>query len=263
MREHNTSLSTVEHHWLSSRPGNYRVEPWLGPLVAIGVVASIIVAAQLSALAPLIGHATSASISGHDPNQLLGFLLTSQAVCIVLGVVVAIIGPRGEGSRLSVLARTAALRSPVQGVRAFVVAAALIIGMLTITFGLVFVTGWSVLLNDLKSGAQLVRGPRWVETLLAFTVGAPLSEELLFRGILTAALARSRLGFWPGAMVANVLWTALHLHYSIIGLAEIALVGILFTGLLAWSGSLWVPIFAHSLYNGLLFLIVRFLPLPL
>ena len=38
-------------------------------------------------------------------------------------------------------------------------------------------------------------GPDWLLALLVIGVGAPLSEELLFRGFLQSALAQSRLGF--------------------------------------------------------------------
>ena len=50
---------------------------------------------------------------------------------------------------------------------------------------------------DLRPFVRLF-GEHWLLALLVVGVGAPLSEELLFRGFLLSALARSRLGFWPG-----------------------------------------------------------------
>ena len=61
---------------------------------------------------------------------------------------------------------------------------------------------------DLRPFVRLF-GEQWVLALLVVGVGAPLSEELLFRGFLQSALARSRIGFWPGALITTGLWTAL------------------------------------------------------
>ena len=51
--------------------------------------------------------------------------------------------------------------------------------------------------SDLRPFVRLF-GDSWLLALLVVGVGAPLSEELLFRGFLLSALARSRLGFWVG-----------------------------------------------------------------
>ena len=50
---------------------------------------------------------------------------------------------------------------------------------------------------DLRPFVRLF-GDQWVLALLVVGLGAPLSEELLFRGFLLSALARSRLGFAGG-----------------------------------------------------------------
>ena len=50
---------------------------------------------------------------------------------------------------------------------------------------------------DLRPFVRLF-GEQWVLALLVVGIGAPLSEELLFRGFLLSALARSRLGFAGG-----------------------------------------------------------------
>ena len=66
---------------------------------------------------------------------------------------------------------------------------------------------------DLRPLVQLF-GEQWLLALLVVGVGAPLSEELLFRGFLLSALARSRLGFAGGAVITTAWWTALHAGYS-------------------------------------------------
>lgn len=108
----------------------------------------------------------------------------------------------------------------------------------------------------------LLFGDQWVLALLVVGLGAPLSEELLFRGFLLSALARSRLGFAGAALVTTLLWTALHAGYSAAGLLEVFLIGLFFSWLLWRSGSLLVPIFCHAFYNTLIVVVLRYVPLP-
>ena len=114
---------------------------------------------------------------------------------------------------------------------------------------------------DLRPFVRLF-GEHWVLALLVVGVGAPLSEELLFRGFLLSALAGSRIGFWPGALITTGLWTALHAGYSTVGIAEVFLIGLFFSWLLWRTGSLRVAIFCHALYNSLIVLALRYVPLP-
>jgi len=114
---------------------------------------------------------------------------------------------------------------------------------------------------DLRPFVRLF-GEQWVLALLVVGIGAPLSEELLFRGFLLSALARSRLGFAGGALVTTSLWTALHAGYSLAGIAEVFTIGLFFSWLLWRTGSLRVPMFCHALYNSLIVLVLRHVPLP-
>jgi membrane protease YdiL (CAAX protease family) len=93
-------------------------------------------------------------------------------------------------------------------------------------------------------------------------IGAPLSEELLFRGFLLSALAQTRLRFWGAAVVSTLAWAVLHAGYSAVGLAEVFAIGLLFSWLLWRTGSLRVPIVCHALYNCLILLALRFVDLP-
>jgi uncharacterized protein len=117
-------------------------------------------------------------------------------------------------------------------------------------------------LTDLRPFVNLVRGPDWLLTAAVVGIGAPLSEELLFRGFLLSALARTALGFWGAALIATLLWTAMHVGYSLIGIAEVFIIGMLFSWLLWRTGSLRVAIFCHALYNSLIVLALRFVDLP-
>ena len=114
---------------------------------------------------------------------------------------------------------------------------------------------------DLRPFVQLF-GEQWVLALLVVGVGAPLSEELLFRGFLLSALARSRFGFSGAALITTALWTALHAGYSLAGIVEVFLIGLFFSWLLWRTGSLRVAIFCHALYNSFIIVALRHVPLP-
>jgi CAAX protease family protein len=116
--------------------------------------------------------------------------------------------------------------------------------------------------TDLRPFVQFVTGSDWLLAFMVVGIGAPLSEELLFRGFLLSALARARLGFWGAALVVSGLWTALHVGYSLAGVIEVFLIGIYFSWLLWRTGSLRVAIFCHALYNSLIVLVLRHVPLP-
>jgi membrane protease YdiL (CAAX protease family) len=116
--------------------------------------------------------------------------------------------------------------------------------------------------TDLRPFVGLARGPDWPLTAAVVGIGAPLSEELLFRGFLLSALARSRLGFWGAAIVSTLLWSGLHAGYSLAGLAEVFVIGLFFSWLVWRTGSLRVAIACHATYNSLIVLALRFVDLP-
>ena len=79
---------------------------------------------------------------------------------------------------------------------------------------------------------------------------SPLWEELAFRGFLLSALAGSRLGFAGGALIANMLWTLLHLGYSYPGLASVFVAGLLMAWLMWRTGSMRTVVVAHAVANA-------------
>ncbi len=109
--------------------------------------------------------------------------------------------------------------------------------------------------RDLETIWPLMRGEYWWLMAIIAIIGAPLSEELLFRGFLQSALAKP-IGFWAAALITNTSWAALHADYTFTGLVDVFIAGAVFTYLLWRTGSLWVPIFCHGLYNGTIFLVL-------
>ena len=86
--------------------------------------------------------------------------------------------------------------------------------------------------------------------LLALVVGAPLFEELFFRGHLLGALREA--GSTPaGALIAtSASWAILHLQYDVYGLVTIFAMGLLM-GAARWRTGSVVPCLAmHALANA-------------
>lgn len=110
---------------------------------------------------------------------------------------------------------------------------------------------------DLAPFAALIRSEHAAGFAVAVAFGAPLSEELLFRGLLLPALAATPLG-WAGATLITVAaWTAMHAGYSNWGLAEVFLIGLYLSWLRARGNGLWPPLLCHAAYNLLLLMILR------
>lgn len=127
---------------------------------------------------------------------------------------------------------------------------------------LVYMLSPRSMVADLKPFAELLQNQDWRVLFAVIGVGAPLSEELLFRGFLFSALARSRLRYLGAALITTVAWTSMHAGYSIAGLLEVFLIGLYFSWVLWRTGSVWVTIFCHAAYNTFLLLVLRAVGLP-
>jgi membrane protease YdiL (CAAX protease family) len=86
---------------------------------------------------------------------------------------------------------------------------------------------------------------------------AGLTEELLFRGVLSRTLEGTVIGFWAGAGLASAAFALLHLQYGVDGQIVIFAVGMAFAWIRAWSGSVWPAVAVHALNNALALLIMR------
>jgi membrane protease YdiL (CAAX protease family) len=99
--------------------------------------------------------------------------------------------------------------------------------------------------------------------LIAGAVIAPVSEELLFRGVATTAWVR-RYGIWPGILRAALFFAIAHVLLlggttvgEAVGVAIVGFVGRLPVAIaLGWvyvmRRSLWAAIGLHAAFNGIL-----------
>ena len=84
--------------------------------------------------------------------------------------------------------------------------------------------------------------------VLIVGIGAPIIEEIFYRGLLQRALVR-RFGVWPGILGSAALFGAS--HFQLLQLPALVVFGIVL-GLLAYrTGRLAAPIAAHIVFNML------------
>ena len=85
--------------------------------------------------------------------------------------------------------------------------------------------------------------------LFAFSVAAPMSEEVLARGFLYRGWSESFLRM-PGAiLLSSLVWTVVHLQYDMYFLAEVFTIGLWFGYMRYRSNSLWLTVVLHALNN--------------
>ncbi len=220
---------------------------------ALGVAVLICVATVAIALAgALLIFDRTRSARGIDGSTLVPLFLAQ--VTMTVG---ALLAARWRGDQL---VGSLALKAPIGGLASYASWLALqlvAVGAFTLIGGYVFDHDQT---SDLKGMAEILRSGWWPLALVIIGVGAPLSEELLFRGFLQTALVTTRLGFWGASVVTTTLWTAMHAGYSLVGLTEVFLIGLIFCLMLRRTGSLRITIAVHAIYNTLIALVVIFAP---
>lgn len=75
-----------------------------------------------------------------------------------------------------------------------------------------------------------------------------IGEELLFRGVVQRIFTNWIRSLHWGIWISAALFSALHFQFY--GFIPRMLLGVMFGYLLVWSGSMWLPIIAHFINNG-------------
>jgi len=83
--------------------------------------------------------------------------------------------------------------------------------------------------------------------ILVIAVLAPVSEELLFRGLILQGL-RARMQTWMAAVLSSLLFAVLHLHPAHFSITF--LLGLLCAWTVIRFRSIWPAIILHASYNG-------------
>ena len=90
--------------------------------------------------------------------------------------------------------------------------------------------------------------PLWL-LALAVAVAAPIAEEVVLRGFLYRGLAESRLGPGWAIGLTAIAWSALHLQGNLFAVGLVYLTGLYLGAVRHYSGSLFLTILLHGLFN--------------
>ena len=128
--------------------------------------------------------------------------------------------------------------------------AMMIVGAILVAFG------WQTWVQDSlgakpQEAVTLVRETSDVGLLVAMAVTAiifaPITEELIFRGYLYPVVKRFT-DRWFASIFSGVFFGVI--HFNVMGLPMLALMGIILAVIYERSGSLWVPIGCHAAFNA-------------
>lgn len=87
---------------------------------------------------------------------------------------------------------------------------------------------------------------------------AAVGEELLFRGLVQRILSRLFKSAFAGILVAAIIFSAMHMQFY--GFFPRLILGIVLGYIYWYSGSLWVAMLAHFVYDAFLIVLVYFNP---
>lgn len=224
---------------------------------ALAVVVGALSAALYSVLADVGGRPAGLPVApqAQQSMQLVVWLVALQIGMIAFTAVAA-------GFFSSNRRQGLALVRPAGGWGVLLLALVPLFAGATLWTGIMLMWQPEVAISDLKIFYDLIHSDAVWLIIPVIGIGAPVSEELLFRGFLFSALAKSRLGLTGTSLLTAGLWTAVHAGYSIFGLIEVFLIGLYFSWLLVRTGSLWVTIFCHAAYNTVVAVALLFVVLP-
>ncbi len=242
-------------------PDRYHAGSTVSPRWVVPVAIAIFVVAQVLAgfLYKIVIGFDQKSLGQLGQGALSDVVMQNLLLSQIFIVILAIIAVRLLGGWPMADLR---LQPPSGGLNDYVLAIVVMVPVLAVVNAVALLLRPADFFADFRIFVDTARSPQPFVPMLAIGLGAPWSEEVLFRGFLLTPLAATRLGFWPAALLITLAWTLLHWGYSIVGLVEVFLIGVFFAWLLKRTGSLRVPLFCHALYNSCLFLALRWVPLP-
>lgn len=226
--------------------------------LAVVALASAIGAAGMAAFQ----HTTGAGEAGaHKPGDLESMAGGGLALYLVLfqGAVVVLTLFAARLFKASGL-RFFPLAWPRRG---WLVILSSIAGLLALaSFGgmIVYYFDRSTFEADMRPFADLARSRALWVLFAAAAIGAPIAEELLFRGFLFTGLRATPLGFAGAAGVSSLLWAMMHANYSSYGILLVLAIGLLLAYVRDRTGSLIPAIACHAVYNGIVVLALAFAP---
>ena len=96
---------------------------------------------------------------------------------------------------------------------------------------------------------KLIKATPFILNFLMVVIGAPIVEELLFRGFLFTQLKTTKLGVNGSIILTSLIWTSIHLQYDLFLLIPIFFLGLLLGYLMHKYNSLYLVIIVHAVHN--------------
>ena len=223
---------------------------WGGRQLALGFVAVIVLVIVLSLL--IVGPVVAAY--GEDTPEAYFAAAIATLLWDVGFVVVAFSLVRGVGGTWQGLGFRNLKFRPLMIIAAYLVAAAAVqLYALSVT---------SAGLEFLEPDAQIPEGLfessiAVAATGIAVVAGAPIAEEVLFRGFLFGGL-RSKLPFWPAALLSGFIFSLAHADPGFI--LPFTAIGAILAYTYERSRTLVTPIGVHLLFNSVSFFALVFFP---
>ena len=85
--------------------------------------------------------------------------------------------------------------------------------------------------------------------ILMIAVLPALGEEMIFRGLIQKIFVRWTGNVHVGILISGFLFSLMHMQFY--GFFPRWLLGVMFGYLMVWSGTLWLPVFAHFVNNAM------------
>jgi membrane protease YdiL (CAAX protease family) len=121
------------------------------------------------------------------------------------------------------------------------------IAFVALTDGLTWLSGREIVPPFMRDAYLSARWPALL--WFAVVVAAPVSEELLFRGLLFGGLVNTRLGFVGTALITSACFAALHVQYDSWAIAIIFVGGLLLAAARHSTGSIVPCLAMHAAMN--------------
>lgn len=93
-----------------------------------------------------------------------------------------------------------------------------------------------------------------IVNLIVIALVAAVAEEVLFRGLIQRMILEKTQNHHVAIWVAAIVFSGIHFQFS--GFFPRLFLGVLFGYIFHWSKSLWYPIIAHLLHNGITVVLV-------
>lgn len=228
--------------------------PWSAFFMAVAFFVFQLVVAVVLGIGLVLSLVGSKVFAGHIEPQEVGLLIDVGIISLALSYV-ATIGfviftanlRHGDNSGVLLLKRPVGfIANTIFGI----VVVALFMAALTMVMDAFFQHDAAQSQEQLKAVFQLIRQSAFLWLGVAIVVvGAPVLEELIFRGFLLTSFSQTRLRFWGAATLSSAMWALMHGYAASLAVG-LFVFGLLLSWLVRRSGSIWVPIILHGLWNG-------------